>query len=68
MPPYSSGNGRPNSPMSAIPATTSYGKECSASCLAATGRDDALGEVADGLGQLLVVIGRVPVDRKSLMT
>ena len=44
--------------MSAIPDTTSYGNECSSSCLAATGRDHALGEVAHGLGELFVVIGQ----------
>ena len=44
--------------MSAMPDTTSYGKECSASCLAATGRHHALREVAHRLGQLLVVVGQ----------
>ncbi len=37
MPPYSSGKGSPNRPISAMPATTSYGKLCSRSCRAETG-------------------------------
>ena len=60
MPPYSSGNGSPNRPISAIPDTTSYGKLCSASCLAATGATTRLREVADRLGQLRVIVGEIP--------
>ena len=46
MPPYSSGNGRPNRPISAIPATTSYGKVWLRVVLGGDRRDDGLREVA----------------------
>ena len=37
MPPYSSGNGSPNRPISAMPLTTSYGNVWFLSCSAETG-------------------------------
>src|ERR1700760_3057160 len=68
MPPHSSGNGRPNRPISAIPATTSYGKECSASCFAATGATTLWAKSRTVLASCWYSSGSVPVDKKSLMS
>src|ERR1700759_80778 len=67
MPPHSSGNGRPNKPISAMPATTSYGNECSASCFAATGATTLWAKSRTVLANCWYSSGSVPVDRKSLM-
>src|SRR6201995_805843 len=67
MPPHSSGNGRPNKPISAMPATTSYGNECSASCFAATGATTLWAKSRTVLANCWYSSGSVPVDKKSLM-
>ena len=60
MPPYSSGNGRPNSPISAILATTSYGKLCSSSCLADTGATTVRAKSATVSRRSSYSLGSVP--------
>src|SRR6201995_5292785 len=68
MPPHSSGNGRPNKPISAMPATTSYGNECSASCFAATGATTVWAKSRTVLANCWYSSGSVPVDKKSVMS
>src|ERR1700761_2002038 len=68
MPPHSSGNGRPNKPISAMPATTSYGNECSASCRADTGATTLWAKSRTVLANCWYSSGSVPVDKKSLMS
>src|SRR5947209_11068614 len=68
MPPHSSGNGRPKRPISAMPATTSYGKECSASCFAATGATTLWAKSRTVLASCWYSSGSVPVDRKSVIS
>ena len=54
-------------PISAMPATTSYGKECSASCFAATGATTLCAKSRTVLANCWYSSGSVPVDRKSVM-
>src|SRR5579875_2578826 len=65
MPPHSSGNGSPNRPISAIPATTSYGKECSASWRAATGATTLCAKSRTVLANCWYSSGSVPLAMKS---
>src|ERR1700730_7462120 len=51
-----------------MPATTSYGKECSASCRAATGATTLWAKSRTVLANCWYSSGSVPVDKKSLMS